>query len=379
MLKDCVAVLEIGTSKISLIIGEKSVNGSFSFKSNEVEDYYAFFDKEFTDITVLESKIKGLFERAINNSELSAITKIFVGVPGEFCKTVSKNFKITFNKVKTITNKELQTLYELGYDVIDCEHTLIHRSAVYYVVDNIKTHKPLGKKGLSLGGRLSYSLVNNNFKEVLSNILTKCGVKTVKFISEDFAEAEYLFPQSQIDECKILVDVGNATTSVSISCGEGLLYSSSFPLGGGLITAYLSDKFMCEYDVAEVLKRKLNLGLRDNYTANYMVSDKTHGDFLFSRDRANQTAKELLDTIAENIDKAISSCPLNVPSDVETYFTGGGICMVRGAVEYISSRLGVLPKTVSPRLPRHNKPNYSAKLSILSIALNYCNNKIFFT
>ncbi len=379
MLKDCVAVLEIGTSKISLLIGEKSVNGSFSFRANETVDYYSFFDGEFSDIKVLEDKIKGLFKNAVNNSELSAITKIFVGVPGEFCKTVSKNFKITYNKVKTITSKELQTLYELGYDVIDCEYTLIHRSAIYYVVDNIKTHKPLGKKAISLGGRLSYSLVSNNFKDVLTNILTICGVKTINFIAENFAEAEYLFPQSQIDECKILVDVGSATTSVSISCGEGLLYSSAFSLGGGLITAYLSDKFMCDYDVAEALKRKLNLGLRDNYTANYMVGDKALGEFLFSRDKANQTAKELLDNIAERLDSAISACPLNVPSDVETYFTGGGICMVRGAVEYISSRLGVLPKTISPNLPHYNKPNYSAKLSLLYTALKYCNSKLFFT
>jgi cell division ATPase FtsA len=33
MLKDCLAVLEIGTSKISLIIGEKSVNGTFAFRA----------------------------------------------------------------------------------------------------------------------------------------------------------------------------------------------------------------------------------------------------------------------------------------------------------------------------------------------------------
>ena len=379
MLKDCLAVLEIGTSKISLIIGEKSVNGTFALRAKETEDYYAFYDGEFADVKILEGKIKALFKRAIDNSELSQITRVFVGVPGEFHKVISKNYRITFNKFKTVGINELKTLYELGFDATDCEYTLIHRSAVYYVVDNIKTHKPIGKKCSSLGARLSYSMVSNNYKEVVSGILTNIGVKTIQFISEDFAESQYLFTEQQFDDCKILIDIGSATTSLSISCGEGLLYSSAFPLGGGLITAYLSEKFLCEFEIAEVLKRKLNLGLRDNYTATYLVDDKSVGDYAFSRNRANEVAKELLDSLAEKIDRAISACNLNVPSDVETYFTGGGICMVRGAVEYISSRLGVLPKTVVPNQPHYGKPNYSAKLSLLHVAHKYFSNKIFFT
>ena len=143
MLKDCLAVLEIGTSKISLIIGEKSVNGTFAFRAKETEDYYAYFDGEFSDVKSLEDKIKTLYQRVIDNSELSAITKIFVGVSGEFSKTISKNYKITFNKLKTVGINELKTLYELGFDSTDCEYSLMHRSAVYYVVDNVKTHKPI--------------------------------------------------------------------------------------------------------------------------------------------------------------------------------------------------------------------------------------------
>ena len=53
--------------------------------------------------------------------------------------------------------------------------------------------------------------------------------------------------------------------------------------------------------------------------------------------------------------------------------------MVRGAVEYLASRLGVLPKTVAPNLPHYNKPIYSDKLSLLYVAHKYCNKKIFFT
>lgn len=378
MLKNCVAVLDIGSSSISLIVGEYGVNGTFIIRASESENYYAFYDKEFSDIKVLESKISSLIKRVVENSEISSITKIFVGVPGEFSKTFSNNYKITFSKVKKITDKEVKALFELGFTGADCEYSLMHESAVYYLVDNLKTHKPIGKQGRVLGGRLSYSLVSNNFKDVLTTILKKCKITTVKFLSIDYCLSQYLFNVNERDECRVLIDVGSATTSLSIISGDGLLYSSAFSIGGGLITAYLSDHFSVEYDVAERLKRKLNLGLRNNPTANYILYDNLKGGFSFDRDKANEIAKNILDELAEKCDNALSSCPLKIPSDVEVCFTGGGICFMRGAVEYLALRLGVFPKIVYPNLPKYSKPNYSSKLALLSTSIKVKDDKIFF-
>lgn len=237
---------------------------------------------------------------------------------------------------------------------------------------------PIGQKGSSLAGRLSYVLVSNNFKEVITNILKKANVNKVHFISEDYAESQYLFKGDEKSACKIVIDIGSVTTSFAISVGGGLLFSGAIPLGGGMITAYLYDKFECDYQIAELLKRKINLGLIENPLAEYVIVDNSGVDYSFSRDDANDIAKMVLDNIAEEFDKAFSKCPLKIPSDSDTYFTGGGICYNRGAVEYISSRIGVIPRVISPSLPRYNKPEYSARLSLLDTALTKCNDKIFF-
>ncbi len=378
MLKDCVAILSIGSSNISLIVGERGVNGTFVFRANVSREYYPFSSGEFTDIKELEGVIFRLVSDVKKSSEITEISKIFVGIPGEFLKTVTKNYKITFNSVKKINEKVLKTLYDIAFEDVDCEYTLAHRSAVYYTVDNVKVSNPIGKKGSSLAGRLSFCLVSNNFKEVIVNVLKKCKVKEVKFISEDYAESQYLFKESERNACKILIDVGSVTTSFAISVGGGLLYSGAIPMGGGMITAYLFDKFECDYYIAEMLKRKLNLGLRSSLTANYSLTNIEGDELYFPRDEANDIARMVLDGIAEEFDKAFSKCPLKIPSDSDTYFTGGGICYNRGAVEYISTRIGVIPKTIKPSLPHYCKPEYSARLSLLDTALNTCNDKIFF-
>ena len=77
-------------------------------------------------------------------------------------------------------------------------------------------------------------------------------------------------------------------------------------------------------------------------------------------------------------DKAVSGCTLKVPSDIEIAFTGEGICDIKGAVEYMSTRLGVFPKTVAPKVPHYNKPNFTERFALLSTALDLVGDKLFF-
>lgn len=379
MFKNCVATLNISSSEISLTVGERSVNGAFSFRAVEKVKYYSYFDGEFEDIKELERKISKLFEDVVTNSAISKISTVYVNVPGEFSKTISKNYKITFAKPKKINVSDVKYLYENGYMEEDPEFKLINRSAIYFVLDNYKTHDPIGKVASSLSARIFYGLVINHYVEVIGGILTKLGVVNVKYILQPYADASYLFTQAERDDCKLLINVGYSTTTLSIICGNGLLYSKSFALGGGMITAYLSEGLGCEFIVAEAVKNKLNLGLKDKETATYVVFDNEFGEFSFSRNECNKIAKDVLDKISENCDKAVSGCTLKVPSDIDIAFTGEGICSVKGAVEYISTRLGIFPKTVAPNLPHYNKPNHTERLSLLSTALNLVKDKLFFT
>lgn len=378
MIKNCVATLNIGSKDITLTVGERGVNGAFSFKAVEKVDYYPYFEGEFYDVKELELKIASLFNSLIQNSDISKITTVFVGVPGEFSKVVSKNYRITFSKVKKITLADVRYLYETAFDDDDAEFSLVHQSSVYFVADNYKTHDPIGKKASSLSARISYGLVINHFLEVIGGILTKIGVTKIKYILQSYADAMYLFSIQERDAVKMLIDLGYSTSTVSIVCGNGLLYSSSFALGGGMVSAYLADGLGCDYEIADILKEKLNLGLKERESAYYVVSDNGIGDFTFSRNNANKIAKNLLDNISENLNKAVEGCTLKVPSDIDICFTGEGISSIKGAVEYISTRLGVFPNVVQPKIPHYNKPKYTSRLSLLDTALAVINDKLFF-
>ena len=378
MLKDCVAVLDIQSSHIDVVIGERNVNNTLKFRAKESVDYYTFFDGAFYDIKVLEEKISKLFINIIEKNDINKITTCYVGVPGEFFKVKTTNFRIAFNKARRILDRDVINLFDMAYEGLnDCGYTLINRTAVYYAVDGNRTDYPIKKVGSTLSGRLCFNLITNNYKEVLDDILTRVGIKNIRYLPIPYCEAMSLFSKEERDLTKILIDVGNVTTSISIVSGNALLYSSAFALGGGLITAFLSDKFNCDFDVAEKLKRKLNLGFRQKTLSKYVVFADDN-EYKFDRDVANGIAIDVLNQIAEQCDKELSKCTLKIPSDIETVFTGGGICFLRGAVEHITTTLGVFAKVAVPNQPHYKKPNCSSLISLLDIALKTTRDNIFY-
>ena len=257
------------------------------------------------------------------------------------------------------------------------DYTLINRSAVYYQVGSLKTHTPIGEKGESLQGRLSYLYVSNYFKEIVDNIFHKIGVVEINYISSLYCKCNTLFSQAERDNTLILIDIGYTSTEIAIASGNGLLYNDAFSYGGAMVTAFLSSNLETTYEVSEKLTEILNLGFVENPSALYIISDKD-GDYTFSRDSVNAIGKEVLDTLAEKIINSISSCPLKVPTDIVISFTGSGITNIRGALEYLSARLTTYNKVVKPSIPHYNKPSCSGFVSLLDTALTLRKDKVFF-
>ena len=123
MVKKEVAILDFGSSKVTVLIAERGINGTFCIKGTGEVEYAGFYEGEFLE----PDKVKLAVGLAISNAETTAktrITKLYVGVPGEFTTVVCREAVITFPKKKKITEDDLNQLYLVGdiyknhYDVV---------------------------------------------------------------------------------------------------------------------------------------------------------------------------------------------------------------------------------------------------------------------
>ena len=99
--KSSVAIIDVGSSTLVTLIGERGVNNSFKI-SGRGDIYYAgFHGAEFLE----PDNLKYAVASSLSNAEMLSdkkIYEIYVGVPGEFCACVPKNIEISFQKIKKV-------------------------------------------------------------------------------------------------------------------------------------------------------------------------------------------------------------------------------------------------------------------------------------
>ncbi len=367
MQKKQVAVIDVGSSKITAVIGERGINKTFLIKGRYSYDYEGFEDGTFFDVNNLKDILKSLTNTVVKASR-GSIDTVYVGVPGEFTDVIVKDSQISFSKKKKIAEEDVDSLFDAAFVLTSGQYTLINRSAIVYELDDFRRlANPVGSISEILNGKLSFVLCSNYFIEAVKAPIQDAGIQNVECVSSALAEALYLVEAETRDRIAVLVDIGYITSTLTVIQGDGLMYQRSFPYGGGYITAAIVEKFGVSFEVAEQLKRKVNLSCVTN-SSSFDVLDGDNGEFYPIND-VKQAVFSSLETLCENISYSLEKSGFIIPDYVPLMITGGGISYIRGAKEHVSARLGSVVEIVAPKVPLMDKPTESTILSLLDLAL----------
>lgn len=366
MQKKQVAVIDVGSSKITAVVGERGINKTFIIKGSASYEYDGFEDGMFFDTDHLKRILFAVAEM-INKTAGGIVDAVYVGVPGDFTNVMVKDSQISFAKKKKIQEEDIDALFDSAFVMTSSKHTLINRSAIVYELDDFRRlANPVGSTSSILKGKLSFVLCSNYFIEAVKPALLAAGIKRVECVSSALAQAMYLIEAETRDRTAIIADVGYITTTFTIIQGDGLLYQKSFAYGGGYVTAALSEKFGLDFSIAERLKRKISLSQLSS--SSYDLIEAENGEY-YSLEQLQQTIKTSLDELCEAISEAMDQSGYIIPEYVPLLITGGGISYIRGAKEHVSNRLNMVVGIISPKVPLMDKPTESTALSLLDLAL----------
>ena len=370
MAKTEVAVLDFGSSKVSVLIAERGINNTFNINGKGECDYSGFMDGEFLDTNDLKTAISMAINNAITHSG-KRIRKLYVGVPAEFSYSEVKVANQAYGTKKRINDNDIYNLFDLvdDYEETINTHTVINRSPIYFVLDDgRKVVDPNGAVTTKLSSQISFILANKTFIETVDEILAEIGIATAQYTSSVLAESLYLLEPEVRDRFAVIIDCGYITTSVALVRGDGILSLNAFSVGGGHITGDLSQCLNLKFAEAEKLKRKIVLSL-----------DASDDDFYetivggvvspVSSKMVNEIVESRLDDMAIVINKILHSINTSYPDYIPIYLTGGGLSYLKGAKDYLSKVLGKNIEIVSPPVPQLNSPHYSSVLGLLDIAL----------
>ncbi len=368
MQKKQVAIIDVGSSKVTAVIGENGVNNTFIIKGRCDIGYEGYEDGTFFDNGELEYAIRKAVQEIYKYST-KGVDTVYVGVPSNFTQIVVKDSQISFAKKKKIQIEDIDTLYDAAFVMPSTRFKLISRSAENFELDDFRRLKnPLGATSEILKGRLSFVYCSNYFLESVEPVIKASGINTVKFIPTAFAEGMYLTDSETRDRIMVLLDVGYIASDLTIMKGDGIIFQDSFSYGGGYVTASIAEKLNIDFTVAERVKRKVNLCSLVK-SGDYNVIDAENGNY-YSAEEIKRTVLDSIDELCDNIFQSFDKFNKNIPDYVPLYLTGGGLTFLRGAKEHLAERLGMNVEVIAPRVPLMDKPTESSVLSLLDMALS---------
>lgn len=418
-MKQSFAILDFGTSKITVLIGGRGINDTINIEGIGVCEYAGYVCGAWRERERLTHCICQAIQAARARARIK-IDKVYVGVPNEFSDCKVSDVNISLNKNRRVTERDVAALREAGNSYgNNPDWTVVNMQPIYYTLDNEhKLIEPIGMFSTKLGGSISYILARNGFISDVRAALAAAEIFDAEFLSASLAELILLFDDYRRDKCVILADVGALGTALTVGRGDGVCAQNYFAWGGLRITDALSAKFGISLKQAEQLKRKVILSLEPDYVLpekddielankydvplSHAEQQKHKGEEIKPEEESpeekaaslivqteyeieadntvktfgvadvNRVVRIEIDKLAQYIQKALGKCGYEFPPYTPISVTGGGLAPIRGAIEYLAECLSHEVEAVKPVQPMLDSVQLASALGILNMVL-LCN------
>jgi len=370
MAKNCVTVVEIGSSKLSCVVAQRGVNGIFNIKARESIEYAGFFEGEFVEKNFLEDAFKGLFAK-VRSVYKKPIEKIYVGVPAEFSMVTSATEQLSFRFKHAIKQRDLDSLIENVSKKIEVEGMeILSVNPIFYNIDeNRKTHNPLKLKANKLAGEFSVILAQSRFISMLNKIWTRMEIGQVEYLSEPLCEAMAVLDREDRERTCIVIDVGARSSSIAFVKGDGLTSLTSFSMGGSYITSDLTEACGIAYSDAKNLKKQIVLSLKggdDDFYELTLLGGKT---VRIPLNYANDAVCYRLELIAKTVNECIRLFAKEYVPYYPVFLCGAGICKIKGGKDFFAKCIGRNVSYGVPSIPAFDKPEIASLMGLVEKAL----------
>ncbi len=326
-----IAAIEIGSSKITGMIGGRMADGSIQIKAFAQEDSSAFIRRGMVcnvdQTTECLKKIKVQLENTIKRR----LSKIYVCIGGQSLhsklNTVSRDFDVETKITQDIVND----LYEENRQMVVADYWLTKIIPQDYYGGKqrlVSASSVVGVVANKIEGNFLNIYYKHKFYEHIKECLNSAGFKNIEYMMTPIVLGDCLLSMDAMRTGCVLVDFGKDTTSVAIYSSKLLRRLAVIPLGSGNITKDIASVFKIEESEAEELKCKYGSAFSDKETME-ADADKKYN----LKDGREITARELAEIVEArteeilvNIEEQIKRSGLKADNDLISgaILTGGG-------------------------------------------------------
>jgi cell division protein FtsA len=266
--------LDIGTTKISVIIGKKNKYGKLEILGTGRSISNGVTRGIVSNIDKTVSSIKEAMNEAKKKSDLE-IKEVFIGIAGQHIKSLQHRGEIVRDNIEIEIGKaDIEKLKSNMFKLITIPgEEIIHVIPQDYTVDGEDgIEDPVGMAGVKIEANFHVITAQVGAVRNIVKCVERSGLIAKDLILEPFASAVSTLDKDELLEGVALVDIGGGTTDVAIFLGNIIRHTAVIPFGGNVITKDIKAGLEILENQAELLKIKFGSVMYTPEQENVMVS-----------------------------------------------------------------------------------------------------------
>ena len=338
--KEIIVGLDIGTTKIAAIVGERAEGGKINIMGvglTETRD--AVLRGVVVNIDRTVDAIKQAVSEASKKSDVN-IKVVHVGIAGQHIKCLHHRGQITRNNGEDeISKVDLDRLiHDMHKVVLDPGEEIIHIIPQDYIIDNDRGIKdPIGISGVRLEGNFHIITGQVTATKNIDRCVVRANLEVAELVLEPIASAEAVLNEEEKEAGVALIDIGGGTTDLAIFQDGIIRHTAVIPLGGEIITNDIREGCNVMQKQAEMMKVKFGSALANEARDNEIISIPG----IRGRDPREISVKNLAHIIQARMEEIFEHIHFEIKSSGFEKKLQGGIVLTGGG-----SQLKHLPQLV---------------------------------
>jgi cell division protein FtsA len=374
---DIIVSLDIGTSKVRVIIGEV-VNGTINIIGVGSADSEGIRKGAIVDIDQTVQSIRNAVDHAERMVGVS-IDAVYVAITGNHIQLQSSHGVVAVsNEDREIGDEDIERVIQASRVIaLPPEREIIGVVPKQYLVDGQEgIHDPRGMIGVRLEVEASIITGAKTSIHNLLRVVDKAGLKVNGLILSSLAAGHLALSKDEKAIGTVLVDIGAGATTIAVFEDGNLVETTTLPIGGEYITSDIAIGLRTQVDAAERIKLKYGCAVVEDAASDQVFKVTRIGsnvDKEFSQlDLANiiePRVQEIFQLIRAEVQR------LGYGELPGGYVLTGGTVSMPGMLSVAQHELETSVRIAVPDFIGVRDPSFTSGVGIIQFAAKYLRNR----
>jgi cell division protein FtsA len=299
--EELVVGLDIGTTKICVIVAERTENG-IDIVGIGTHPSRGLRKGVVVDIDATVDSIK----HAVEEAELMAdceITSVYAGIAGSHIRGFNSHGVVAV-KDREVRDGDVKRVIDAAKAVaIPMDREVIHVIPQEFIIDDQDgILEPLGMSGVRLEAQIHIVTAAVTSAQNIVKCANKAGLNVMDIVLEPLASAEASLQDDERDLGVCLIDIGGGTTDLAVFVDGSIKHTSVLGLGGYHISNDIAVGLRTPFEEAERIKKKFGVA-----ASRFLPSDDVISVPSVGGRRPRQVSRKILCEIIEpRVDEILS-------------------------------------------------------------------------